>query len=87
MLGPGQIFGDDDILFDRPYSSTIVCRSNNGIVIQMNGPELLKKMKGNEECWRIFQNYIKNKENTTKTRLNKIDYVFHKEKLKLEASI
>lgn len=54
LLGPGQIFGDDDVLFNRPYSSTIVCRSNLGTVIRMNGPELLKKMRANEECWKLF---------------------------------
>lgn len=54
LLGPGQIFGDEDILAERPYTSTIICRSNNGVVIQMNGPELLKKMRANDDCWRIF---------------------------------
>ncbi len=54
LLGPGQLFGDDDVFFDRPYSSTLICRSTEGLVIQMNGPELLKKMRSNDECWRIF---------------------------------
>ena len=50
----------------------------------MNGPELLKKMRANEECWRIFQNYIKNKEATMNARLMKIDYVFHKDQIKID---
>ncbi len=79
LLGPGQMFGDDDIFFDRPYNSTIICRSTVGVVIQMNGPELLKKMRGNEECWKIFQSYIQNKEMLKRQRLNKLDHVFHKE--------
>jgi CRP-like cAMP-binding protein len=54
LLGPGQLFGDDDVLFDRPHTSTIICRSAGGVLIQMNGIELLKKMKSNEECWNIF---------------------------------
>jgi hypothetical protein len=33
LLGQGQIFGDDDIFFNRPYSSTVICRSNTGVVI------------------------------------------------------
>jgi CRP-like cAMP-binding protein len=28
LLGQGQIFGDDDIFFNRPYSATVICRSN-----------------------------------------------------------
>lgn len=52
----------------------------------MNGQELLKKMRGNEECWRIFTNYLKNKEETMRFRLSKLDYVFHKEPVKFEIS-
>lgn len=87
LLGQGQIFGDDDIFFNRPYSSTVICRSNTGVVIQINGPELLKKMRGNEDCWRIFLQYIQNKENVKRQRLNKLDYVFHKEPLNLQDAI
>ena len=50
----------------------------------MNGVELLKKMKSNEECWNIFQNYIINKEQIMGSRLYKIDYVYHKEPVKIE---
>lgn len=87
LLGPGQLFGDDDVLFNRPYNSTIICRSNIGVVIQMNGMELLKKMRSNDECWRIFQYYIKNKEDTVRSRLFKLDHVFHKEKVKAEGGV
>ena len=87
LLGQGQIFGDDDIFFNRPYSSTVICRSNTGIVIQMNGPELLKKMRGNEDCWKIFLSYIQQKESVKRKRLNKLDYVFHKEPLNLQDAI
>ena len=47
----------------------------------MNGPELLKKMRANEECWKLYQSYIAAKENTVRLRLHKIDHVFHKEQL------
>ena len=50
----------------------------------MNGLELLKKMRTNEECWRLFQNYIRNKETTMRLRLNKLDYVYHKEHVKVD---
>lgn len=53
----------------------------------MNGPELLKKMKANDDCWQIFQAYIANKEKTTRMRLHKIDYVYHKEQVKIEATL
>ena len=49
----------------------------------MNGPELLKKMRGNQDCWKIFLSYIFQKESVKRKRLNKLDYVFHKEPLNL----
>jgi glycine/serine hydroxymethyltransferase len=53
----------------------------------MNGPELLKKMKGNDECWRIFQAYIQNKEQMMGSRLHKMDYVYHKQPVKIEKKL
>ena len=53
----------------------------------MNGPELLKKMRGNEDCWKIFLSYIQQKESVKRKRLNKLDYVFHKEPLNLQDAI
>jgi hypothetical protein len=47
----------------------------------MNGLELLKKMRSNDECWRIFTNYVQNKEESAHSRLTKLDHVFHKEKV------
>lgn len=57
----------------------MVCRSSGGTLIKVNGAELLKKMRANDDCWRLFQDYIKQKEATCRLRLNKIDHVFHKE--------
>ena len=30
LLGAGQMFGEDDVIFERPYTSSIICRSNLG---------------------------------------------------------
>jgi CRP-like cAMP-binding protein len=54
LLGPGQMFGEEDVVQERNFSSTVVCRSNQGL--------LFCKLKGNEECWRIILNQIKNKD-------------------------
>ena len=44
-------------------------------------------MKTNDDCWRIFQSYIQSKENVKRQRLNKLDYIFHKEPLNLQDAI
>ena len=30
LLGPGLVFGDDDIITNRPYKATLKCFSNTG---------------------------------------------------------
>mmetsp|Transcript_37933 Transcript_37933/g.37443 ORF Transcript_37933/g.37443 Transcript_37933/m.37443 type:complete len:156 (+) Transcript_37933:146-613(+) len=30
LLCKGQMFGDQDTFFERPYTSTVICRSNDG---------------------------------------------------------
>lgn len=54
ILGIGQMFGDDDLVFERPHSSTVICRSNIGAVYCMRGNEFFKKLRANEDCWKII---------------------------------
>jgi len=30
ILSKGQMFGDQDAFFERPYSTTVICKSNDG---------------------------------------------------------
>ncbi len=46
------MFGEEDSLLDRPYSSQITCRSNIGSVFAIRGDEFLRKIKPNVDSWR-----------------------------------
>ena len=35
LLSRGQMFGDQDVFFDRPYQATVTCRSNDGELYQI----------------------------------------------------
>jgi hypothetical protein len=73
------MFGDDDVVQERPYTSTVVCRSNQGTVFCIKSHEFFRKLRSNEECWKIILNQVRNKEKQIGRRMNKLDYVFHKE--------
>ncbi|CDW81071.1 UNKNOWN [Stylonychia lemnae] len=79
LLGPGQMFGEDDVVHERPYSQTIICRSNTGLTFAMRANEFFRKLKSNEECWKIILNQVLQKDNQMRSRMLKIDQVFHKE--------
>lgn len=78
------MFGEDDVVHERPYSVTMVCRSNVGVVFCMKAPEFFRKLKAHDECWKIILNQVNIKEMLMARRMNKLDYVFHKEPINLD---
>ena len=79
LLGVGQMFGDDDLVFERPHSSTLICRSNIGIVYCMRASEFFKKLRGNDDCWKAILRQVKSKEKETVARMRKLNQIFHEE--------
>ena len=79
LLGNGQMFGDDDLVFERPYSSTLICRSNVGVVFCMRACEFFKKLRGNDDCWKLILKQVEVKEKETIARMRKLDRIFHEE--------
>ena len=55
------MFGEEDVLNERAYTKTLVCRSSNGIAYSMKAAEFIKKLKPNDECWKIIYNQVVNK--------------------------
>eukprot|EP00347_Sterkiella_histriomuscorum_P019194 403342576 len=84
LLGPGQMFGEDDVVHERPYTQTIICRSNTGIVFAMKSQEFFRKLKPNEDCWKIILTQVLSKDKQMRMRMNKIDDVFHRDILKTQ---
>lgn len=79
LLGVGQMFGEDDVIHQRAYSQTVICRSGLGIVFCMKASEFFRKLKANEECWKIILRQVYQKDVSMYTRMNKIERVFHRD--------
>ena len=73
------MFGEDDLIHEREYTTTVICRSNVGQVFAIKASEFLRRLKSNEECWKVILQQVQLKDQMMKNRLSKIDYVFHKE--------
>ena len=58
LLSRGQMFGDQDVFFDRPYQTTVTCRSNDGELYQIT-KENFKKIKNLGDWWqKITSKYV-----------------------------
>ena len=45
LLGPGRIFGDDNVLADEPYMATMRCHSSHGSVFSLASEAFLRLIK------------------------------------------
>jgi len=79
LLGVGQMFGEDDVIHERPHSQTVICRSNQGVVFCMKTLEFFRKLKANEECWKIILHQVYQKDLQMHHRMSKIERVFHRD--------
>lgn len=58
IIQKGQIFGHDDVINDRPYTTSVKCVSNNGRLYVISAHEFYFKMKKDDFCWRKLNNII-----------------------------
>lgn len=54
IMGPGQIFGEEDVLSERNYTKTVVSKSDKGLLYCMKAAEFYRRLKANDECWKII---------------------------------
>lgn len=73
------MFGEDDIVHSRPFTSSIICRSHQGTVFCIKSSEFFRKLRANDECWKIIISQVRNKDKQIGRRMNKLDLVFHHE--------
>lgn len=58
LLSKGQMFGDQDAFYERPYQSSVICRSNGGQLYRITR-ENFQKLKNHGDCWsKITSKYI-----------------------------
>ena len=62
LLGPGQVFGEDDMIAERNYSSSLVCNANGSQLYAMSKSEFFRIFKSNAEAWKLMFKIAKKKE-------------------------
>jgi CRP-like cAMP-binding protein len=54
ILGQGQMFGEEDIIENRPYSLTVKCISTQADVFCIKEDEFIRRLKANKESWKTI---------------------------------
>ena len=62
LLGAGQMFGEEDVIRERPYTTSVTCKSNTGSVFCWKSTEFFRRMKSNEESWKYVKRQSRAKE-------------------------
>ena len=52
-MGPGLVFGDDDILTNRPYKASLKCVTNDSLVYLLQRDEFLRIFRTENETWNV----------------------------------
>ncbi len=53
LMGPGLVFGDDDILTNRPYKASLKCVTNDSLVYLLQRDEFLRIFRTENETWNV----------------------------------
>ena len=53
LLGVGLVFGDDDILTNRPYKASLKCVKNDSFVYLQYRDEFLRIFRTENETWNV----------------------------------
>lgn len=69
------MFGEEDILSNRAYTTTVVCKSNYGDVFCIKNAEFFRKLKTNNESWKLIVLTAMAKEKAIYGRIKKIQMI------------
>ena len=74
IICAGQIFGNEDVLNDRNYTTTVKCLSNEAMVYCIKAEEFKNRMSRDDKTWRILKSLTISKDDTTigKIKMNVI---------------
>ena len=54
ILGPGHIFGNDDLILGRNYTTTLKCLENDSEAFVMTREDFLRLFKSSEDAWELM---------------------------------
>jgi hypothetical protein len=62
LIGAGNVFGEDDIINDRPYKATLTCTQNESFVYMVKKSEFFRFFKSCNEGWSALNKISQKKE-------------------------
>ena len=54
VIGSGQMIGEEDVISEREYTCTVVCKSNSGELLSIEREEFVNKMGSHPDSWKII---------------------------------
>jgi hypothetical protein len=55
IAGPGNLIGEEDAINSTTYTSTIICKSMKGSLLEIDIDEFDRKLKPVDETWCMIQ--------------------------------
>ena len=65
QLCSGQMFGEEDAINDRQYTTSVTCISGNATVYCIKTEEFIQKFRQNESTWKLIEERIDDKDTET----------------------
>ncbi|CDW72825.1 UNKNOWN [Stylonychia lemnae] len=78
QIGVGQLLGEEDVISQRHYTTSVTCKSNFGEVYCIKNTDFIKKLKANSESWKIVLLMSMAKEKAIFDRVKKIKKLIRK---------
>ena len=65
IIQKGQIFGHDDVVNDRCYTTSVKCVSNNCQLYVISAHEFYHKLKKDDTCWKNLTSLVSDNDKYT----------------------
>lgn len=78
LLGVGLVFGDDDILTNRPYKASLKCVRNDSIIYLLQRDEFLRIFRTENETWNVQFSLSQKREIADLQMLNNYERIHQK---------
>lgn len=83
LMCSGQLFGHDDVMAGRRYSTTVQCVSSEGTLYCIKAADFFYKMGKDERTWSTLQEMCKQQDTKNKTKSRELAQPFDFDKIKV----